>query len=179
MNTFFSFVSEIIRTESFWKSITFVLVILLTSTPLSIFLLRAMKERSEQIRSHIKEALKLRDEARNLLEEYKEKDKGKDIERQDILEKARKNAENLKQEAESQLKKRQEMKEQEILDRVKMIKKNGLKELKDAVLLFSMKTTTSFMIKDEKFRSNTVFFNTSLKELEEVLNDKKEVEKIY
>ena len=71
------------------------------------------------------------------------------------------------------------MKEQEILDRVKMIKTSGLKELKDEVLAFAVKTTASFMEKDDKFRSEAVFFNDAVDEVEQVLNDSKEVEKIF
>lgn len=179
MNTTFALVQHIIETESFWKAVAFVLVVLLTFVPIYTFLMRRMAQRSAQIQDHIKEALKLRSEAQALLADYEKKDAQRETERLEILEKARKNAHVLKEEAAVRLKERQRMKEQEILDRVKMIKTGGLKELKDEVLAFAVKTTASFMEKDDKFRSEAVFFNDAVDEVEQVLNDSKEVEKIF
>lgn len=179
MNTTLVLIQDVIKTESFWKAIAFVLVVLLTLAPVYTFLMRRMQQRSVQIQNHIKEALKLRKDAKDLLEDYKKKDALKEAEQLDILEKARKNAAILKNEALIQLKERQRMKEKEILDRVKMMKLNGLKEIKDDVLAFAVKTTTSFMETDDKFRSEKEFFDHALSEVEHVLNDTKEVEKVF
>ncbi len=179
MNTTFALIRHIIETESFWKAVAFVLVVLVTFVPIYAFLMRRMAQRSVQIQDHIKEALKLRAQAQALLTDYEKRDVQKEAERQEILEKARKNAHVLKEEAAVRLKDRQRMKEQEILDRVKMIKTGGLKELKDDVLAFAVKTTASFMEKDERFRAEPVFFDDAVDEVERVLDDSKEVEKIF
>ncbi len=178
MNTY-TLLAHIVETESFWKAVAFVLVVLVTFAPIYQFVMKKTAQRSAQIQEHVKEALKLREEAQKLLSEYETKDSQKESDRQAILEKARKNAHLLKQEAAVGLKERQRMKEAEILDRVKMIKSGGLKELKDKVLAFAVKTTTSLMEKDEAFRSQEVFFDDAVTELEQVLSSTKEVEKIF
>lgn len=166
-------------TASFWKAIAFVLVAAVTFMPLYLFIMRRLNARAAAIQQKISDALRAQKEAQKALNAADEQDSHKAQERAQTLAKTRRSVASLKKEAQTHLHTRQRTKEREILDRMKMIKENSLTDLKAQVLAFTVQAGERVMQSDTQFAKKAVFFDTALDELKNVLNESKEVEKLF
>lgn len=161
-----------------WKGIAFICSVALIGAPVYHFVLQKMKERSERIRAHIEEALKLRREALQMLRDAKHKEFYQALDKKEIVQKAIKEARLLKKEAQEDLQKRQDLKQSENLERIRLIRESGLRELKDEVIDIAVQTTMDVIQKDKSLIENKVFFDKALNEVGEVLTQEEEKEKI-
>ncbi len=161
-----------------WKGVAFIGAAVLTVMPIYRFILKKMQERSDRITAHLDEALKLRREALDMLRDAKHKEFYQEKDKKEIVQKALKEARILKNEAEKDLQKRQDLKQAEILERIRLIRESGLHELKEQVISIAVQTAMDVIQKDEKLAENKVFFDKALEEVTQVLTQKEEQEKI-
>lgn len=86
-------------TESFWVGLSFIVLILLLFKPVGRIITSALDQRSHHIQHELDEALRLKEEAQEMLASYQRKHKEIKQEAAEILNFAQKEAERIKQEA--------------------------------------------------------------------------------
>ncbi|MBR1825493.1 MAG: hypothetical protein IJ770_02795 [Alphaproteobacteria bacterium] len=102
----------------FWVGIAFVLAILCIIKPIYKYVRSALQRRVERVVSDIDNAVKLRDDAQNLLADYERKFVNAQNEAQELVEKARKNMQNIKKHEISKMKVESQNKEKEAERRI-------------------------------------------------------------
>jgi len=170
MSDFWSFLDS----PELWKSVAFCVSVFVLIFPIYRILIKMVKSRAQKISSHWEEALKLRREAENLLWQAQSKMFYKDVERKKAVQKALKEARQLKDTAQKEQGVLLSDRKQEILNRVHNIRQTGLTELKEKVVNVSIDTTADILIHSEKIANSKNFIESGLNELEWILEQKEE-----
>ncbi len=174
----YSFLIHFLQTEPFWKAVAFIAVVFIMLIPVCNFVSKKMGQYSLVIQNNIQEAIKLYSNAETLLNYQRNQNKEMGKEKVVLLRKVKKTVKILENKDLESLRLRQKDKEKEIVFRVKMMGKNHLKELSESVLKFATQTVSLFSKRYSRFKKEDLFFNQSFQELEDVLNNQKEVEKL-
>ena len=159
-------VMSVISTPEFWLSVAFFAVVLIALKPLTRYLKKWGKERADQILQEIKESAELRQKAENLLAEYKEKTRNKTKERAAILQRAKQEAVYLETEANQKLKERLAKQDEDMAIRLKLVKKQSQRELKDKILKKLIYQSNQLLLnhqekaEEQMTKSLSVLFNT-------------------
>ncbi len=117
--------------EAFFVAVSFVLFTLLMFKPAKSFIIKSLDNKILRIKSELNEAMRIREEAERLLQQYKEKTKNAEEEATEIIRHAEKQAEEIistaKADLEFTVKKTTELATQ----RISQAEANALKEIKD------------------------------------------------
>lgn len=137
MNT----ILTIISSPEFWISFAFVAVILMAFRPIGRYLRAWGKRRADSIQQSLDDAKNLRAKAEALLAEYEQKTKHKDRERAGIMKRAQREAARLQKEMAEKLTERLEKQEEDMASRLRLVREQGQRELKDKMLGMLMTQT--------------------------------------
>ncbi len=124
---------------TFWVAISFIVVIIGLAKPIGKILKSMLLARADKIDAKLKEARNLRDETQNLLADYKRKYKNADKHADEIIEKAKAQAEMMKKEAIAKLTAEIKLKEKETASKIKLIEKSAKDEINNLAVSLSVK----------------------------------------
>ena len=161
-----------------WKGVAFFMAVTLILAPIYHLLIKAVLNRSKEISERMTKALDLRSESETMLKEIQHKSFYRDAQRKKILQNALKDARIIKESANKELEARLLSRKEEILDRVHLIKKSGLRELKEKVVSIAVDTTQEILQNPQKESDNNAFMDASISELEQILNQKEQKERL-
>jgi len=113
----------------FWVNVAFLLVIGLAWRPVARAIAAALDARSAKIKARIDEALRLREEAQELLAAYQRKQRDAMREAEEIIAHAKSEAERLSRQAAQDLEVQMKRREQMALDRISQAEAQALKEV--------------------------------------------------
>ncbi len=121
---------EIFSTPEFWVAVAFVFFVGLLFKPGSKFVIGALDERAERIRSQLDEAQRLREEAQHLLAEYQRKQRQALQDAEAILNQARATAERHREDSAAELAQTLERRERQAMDRIAQAEAEALAEVR-------------------------------------------------
>ena len=113
----------------FWVGAAFVLSALLLIKPLGKFIKSALKRRIDKVVTDIDEAVKLRDDAQNILSEYEHKFRDAKTQAQEIVSRSRKNLQHIKNNELAKLESDLQNKEKEADRRIKTATEKAKQEI--------------------------------------------------
>jgi F-type H+-transporting ATPase subunit b len=117
-----------------WVALGFVAFVALVGKRAYAFIGNTLDQRSEAIKSNLDEALRLREEAQNLLASYQRKQRDAESEAKDIIARAKAEAESMAQDAvesiEASVKRRSEL----AIDRIGQAEAKALKEVRETAI---------------------------------------------
>ena len=117
-----------------WVALGFLAFIALVGKRAYAFIGGSLDQRSEAIKSNLDEAVRLREEAQNLLASYQRKQRGAESDAKDIIERAKAEAESMAQDAveaiELSVKRRSEL----AMDRIGQAEAKALKEVRETAI---------------------------------------------
>ncbi|MFD2233726.1 F0F1 ATP synthase subunit B [Phaeospirillum tilakii] len=118
----------------FWVNVAFLLVIGLAWRPVARAIAAALDARSAKIKARIDEALRLREEAQELLATYQRKQRDAMREAEEIIAHAKAEAERLSRQAAQDLEQQMKRREQMALDRIAQAEAQALREVQNAAV---------------------------------------------
>ena len=168
---------SVLESPEFWKSVAFVLSVLTVIVPVWRFCRKRLYENKAQIINRINEADNLLHAARKALKESQKKQQKVQTDQQQIINEAKSTVKQLKVTADEELSEKILQRQQEYEERVCLIRENGLKQLKERVLDIAVDTTKSVLTdKMVLQQNNDVFVEKSLLDLQQMLQNSKNVE---
>jgi len=138
-----------------WVAAGFILLVIGLFKPAKNALLRALDERTENIRQSIDEAASLREEAQQLLAEYQRKQRDALKETDNIIRHAEAEAKRLVREGEIELEKTLKRREQITLEKIAQAEVEAIREMRSLTVNIAVEATRS-LIADrlDEVRSN-------------------------
>lgn len=118
----------------FWVAVAFVLVIALSYKKLAALLAKTLDERSAKIKAELEEAGRLRAEAEQVLEQYRQKQAEYLKDAQAMLDSARRDAEAMRAYTESELKGALEVRMKQAMDRIAQEESNAIADVRNHVV---------------------------------------------
>ena len=161
-----------------WKGTAFFMAFAVILLPIYRLLIKAVLNRSKQISERMSNALDLRSESEKMLRDIQYKNFYRETQRKKILQNALRDARVLKEGANKELETRLLNKKEEILDRVHLIRKSGLRELKEKVVSIAVDTTEEILQNPQKESDNNAFMDASICELKQILDQKEQKERL-
>ena len=161
-----------LESSEFWKAIAFVLSVAIVIYPAYLFVIKKAQERNKKIVAQFESALNLEHQAKEALDAAQKKLENIDADKQKIMSTAKFAAESLKEEADLNLQSILLRREKENEERVGLIRENGLRQLQDKFLEIAIDTTQT-VLTDDQIMSKSTVTELGLKELESILQDKK------
>ena len=153
------------ESPSFWVAISFGLFIIVFARPVWKFVTIALDKRIKEIKDSIDEATKLREEAQDLLASNKRKVVAVEKEVDDIVNKAREEAENIKSklgtELETSLKNRQKIAN----DRISQAESEAIESIKQMNVEIAIKATEELLQKRLDSIENLKMIDEAIEEL--------------
>ena len=131
-------------------------------------LCKALDNRSNKIKEALDEALQLRTEAENLLQEYKEKQKNAETEAKKIIEDAKEYARNLMEHAEIQAARQAEKREKIIQGKIQKAQDEALKEINARIVDLAAKA--SQIVMEQNFKNDKEFIDTAIEKFPNKIN---------
>ena len=154
----------------FWVAVSFVILIALLAKPIWRMAVKALDERIEQIRTRLDEATKLREEAQDLLAGYKRNLADAEQEAEDIVARAREEAETLGQRLAEDLEISLKRREQMAVDRIARAEAEATAEMRTMASDLALKAARRLLeqsMTDDKAKS---LIDDAIKELPGKLN---------
>ena len=153
------------ESPSLWVAISFGLFIIVFARPVWKFVTIALDKRIKEIKDSIDEATKLREEAQDLLASNKRKVVAVEKEVDDIVNKAREEAENIKSklgtELETSLKNRQKIAN----DRISQAESEAIESIKQMNVEIAIKATEELLKKRIDSSENLKIIDEAIEEL--------------
>ena len=161
-----------------WKGVAFFMSLGVIALPIYNVLIKVVLKRSKDIADRMSQAVKLRTESEDMLRDIQHKSFYREMQRRKIMQNALKDARILKEDANAELEKRLQEKKEEILNRVHLIRRSGLRELKEKVVSIAVDTTQEILQNSQKESENNAFMDAGIQELEEILSQKEQKERL-
>ena len=161
-----------------WKGVAFFMSLGVIALPIYNLLIKTVLNRSKQISERMSKALDLRSESERMLKDIQYKSFYRETQRKKILQNALKDARILKEDADKELQERLLNRKEEILDRVHLIRKSGLRELKEKVISIAVDTTEEILQNQQKESDGNAFMDASIRELEQILSQKEQKDQL-
>tara|TARA_B100000614_G_C14367505_1_gene419867 strand:- start:44 stop:523 length:480 start_codon:yes stop_codon:yes gene_type:complete len=118
----------------FWVAVAFVLFVVLVGGKIFKAVTKSLDERSDRIRAELEEAVRLREEAQNLLAKYQRRQREAAQEAEDIVKHAREEAELIRQRGHEDLQRHIERRKQLAEEKIAQAEARAVKELRDAAV---------------------------------------------
>ena len=138
-----------------WVAVGFIVLVIGLFKPAKNTLLRALDERTENIRQSLDEAASLREEAQQLLAEYQRKQRDALKETDDIIRQAQAEAKRLEHEGEIELEKTLKRREQLALEKIAQAEVEAIREIRSLTVNIAVEATRSLIAgRLDEVRSN-------------------------
>ncbi len=137
--------SEAIKGPEFWMSFGFVMLVVVSFSPVQKFLMKWGKKRARQIETDIAYAASLRNEAEELLSQYEGHTQNREAEKDAIIAQGENTVRAMQQEMEYALKNRIEQKRKDTADKIDLMHKTVQQNMKKDVLQKVVQKTTAML----------------------------------
>ena len=161
---------SIFISPSFWVAIAFIVFILIFTRPIWRFTTKALDKKIEEIETSIEEATNLRKEAQDLLASYKRKLADAEQEAKAIVNEARKEALNLKNQMTQDLELSLERREKSAIERISQAENDATAEVKILAADIALNATQRLLIESINDDKADALIDSSIAELEKKLN---------
>ena len=160
----------ILNNPSFWVAISFVIFLALITKPAWKFITSSLDKKIEEIRAKLEESTKLREEAQDLLAVYKRKLSDAEREADDIVNKAREEAQVLKTRLTADLELALQRREKLAMDRIAQAENDAQEEVRALTLDIALAAARSLLADAVQSDKANALINDAIKELPERLN---------
>ncbi len=137
---------ELLHEPKFWVAVAFVLVLALSYKKIGGLLVSALDERSSKIRSELARARELREQAEQLLADYKQKQADYLKEAETMLAKAREDAHLLSMQAEKDLKEAMNARTQQAVDKIAREEQQAIQEVRNHVVDIALSAARAVIV---------------------------------
>lgn len=153
----------------FWVAIGFFLFVGVTARTIYKVVTVALDDRADKIKAQIDEATQLAAEAQELLANYQRKQKDAERDAEEILDRARREADRLVEMAAANLKQTLKRREQLAMDRLAQAEKTAIAEVRHQALEVAMAATHRFLAEQVKGKKADALIDAAIEELPEKL----------
>lgn len=157
-------------TAEFWVSVGVVLFVVLTARIAYRVVTVALDDRADRIKNQIDEAVRLADEAQQLLASYERKQREAAEEAESIVEHARHEAARLGENAAQDLERSLARRRQQALDRIAQAEASAIAYIRDHAIEVAMSATERLLAEKIKGKSADDLIDAAIKELPENLH---------
>ena len=133
--------AEIFGNPTTWVAVALVIFIALVFKPAKKAILAALDAKIDEIKNQVEEASKLRDEAQALLAEYERKQQQASQHAEEMIDAARKEAEEFRVRAESDMNANLERQRKLAMERIAMAEEKALQEVRTAAAELAIAAT--------------------------------------
>lgn len=137
--------SHFLQDPTFWTAVAFVIFVAAMYRPVKKALLGALDGRIEQIRAEVEEAQRLREEAQALLASYQRKQREAAQEAEDIVKKAREEAELHRKETESAMADLLKRQEALAVEKIAQAEAAAVQEVRDVAVDLAISATQKIL----------------------------------
>jgi len=152
-----------------WVAVAFVIVVAGISRPLTRWVGGALDDRAETIKTQIDEAVRLREEAQELLASYERKQRDAAAEAEEIVERARKEADRLGKRAAEDLEKALKRRRQLAMERIARAEAEALDEVRGVAVDVALDATRRLLAEKVSGKRADAMIDAAIKELPEKL----------
>ncbi|WP_425406397.1 F0F1 ATP synthase subunit B [Hwanghaeella sp.] len=132
---------EVLQNPSFWVGVSFFIFLAIAFKPAKKAILGALDSKIAEIKDQVEEAARLRDEAQALLAEYERKQQQASKHAEEMVDAARKEAEESKARAEADLNASLDRQRKMALERISMAEEKALREVRAAAAEMAIAAT--------------------------------------
>ncbi len=154
-----------IHEPTFWVLVAFLIFIGLIGKKVWVAACTALDSRSEKIKADLDEAEKLREEAQDLLAQYQRKQRDATRETEELVTKARAEAEKYAEQAKENLTKALARREQLALDRIAYAEKNAIEDVRRLAVDVAIEATRKILSDEMKGARADKLIDNSINEL--------------
>ena len=162
--------SLILNNPSLWVAISFVLFLALIAKPAWNFITSSLDKRIDEIRTKIEEATKLREEAQDILAAHKRKLSDAEKEADNIVIKAREEAQILKTKLTKDLENALQRREKLAMDRIAQAETDAQEEVRALTTDIALAAARGLLADAVQNDKADALINDAIKELPEKLN---------
>lgn len=161
---------NILNDATLWVGISFILFVLLVIRPLTSMFSENIDVRISTLKKEIDEAKKLKNEAENLLNEYREKEKKNTQYIEELKKQTKKEAKDIEERIKKEIKHAITRKEANYELIVKQMESNLKEKLQNEIMTKTLKFTQSRIEKNISEKHNDDFIDESLKKIPKQLS---------
>jgi F-type H+-transporting ATPase subunit b len=137
--------SNLLHDPTFWTAVAFVIFVAAMYRPVKKALVGALDGRIDQIRSEVEEAQRLREEAQALLASYQRKQREAAQEAEEIVKKAREEAELHRKETESAMADLLKRQEAQAVEKIAQAEAAAVQEVRDVAVDLAIAATQKIL----------------------------------
>ena len=130
---------SLLASPEFWVAVGFLIVVGFAIRPVGRAIVKALDDRSTQIRDRIDESIRLREEAQEMLALYERKQRDALKEAEEIITRARVDAQALSEKAAKDLDQALERRKRQAMERIAMAEAQALQEVRDMAVDVAVK----------------------------------------
>ncbi len=160
-------INSLVADSRFWVALSTVLCFAFVGWKAYQPILSGLDARAESIRMRLAEADALRDEAQNVLEEYKEKSANALKEAQEVLENAKRRAEQMREKMEEELTETIARQEANATSRLARLEMETIESVKNAIITAALKRVQADIGQQDDSKTS---ITTSLDEITKTLH---------
>ena len=154
----------------FWVFVAFVIFVGAAGRIVFAKITKALDERAAAIKQQIEEAIRLREEAQDLLATYERKQRQAASEAEELLDQARMDADRLGQQAALALEKSLKRQEQLALERIAQAEVKAIEEVRDAAIDIALEASRRVLAEKVKGKLADALIKGAIKELPKKLH---------
>lgn len=154
----------------FWVAICFILFVALVSRTVYRVVALALDDRAERIKNQIDEAMRLAEEAQELLASYERRKHEAVAETQAIIDHARREADRLSERTAEELEKALKRREQMAVDRIAQAEASAIADVRNQAVDVAMQAAQRILAKQVKGKSADALINSAIEELPQKLH---------
>lgn len=161
---------NLLQSTDIWVLISFIIFAVIAYRMGKKHILRLLDTRIEDIRSEIDTAESLRIEAQELLAQYQRKKREAAKEAEQIIDRARKHAEDIRQMTEKDLSEMAARREAQLAERLKRMEESAMNEIRAYASELAVKATTEIIAAHMDEKAQTRLIDESIQNLSGRLN---------
>ena len=137
---------SLFASPEFWVAVGFLIVVGFAVRPVGRAIIKALDDRSAQIRDRIDESIRLREEAQEMLALYERKQRDALKEAEEIITRARVDAQALSEKAAKDLEQSLERRKRQAMERIAMAEAQALQEVRDMAVDVAIKAAEKIIV---------------------------------
>lgn len=153
-----------------WVTISFIVFAFIAFKLGRKSVLGGLDARIEEVKSEIENAERLRVEAQELLAQYQRKHRDAEKEAKEMIDRASKQADQLRKTAETDLAELMERREAQLAERMRRLEENAIAEIQNHAADLAVAATTEMIIQTLDEKTNASLNEESIKSLSKHLN---------
>jgi F-type H+-transporting ATPase subunit b len=162
--------SDILHSPEFWVAVAFVIFVAVAFKKVRDGLNSALDGRSARIKAQLDEAQSLREDAQALLAEYQRKQRGAGDEAKAFVEHAKLEAARSREQAQEDLEKAIQRREQQALEKIEQAEAAALKEVRDQAVDLAIAATAQLLSESAAAEKGEALVDDAIAELPEKLH---------